>query len=134
MEGRRGGGVALFVLDGLKYSRRSDLEDDYEVVWIQEQLRKTKFWFRVFSRAPDESLQVFDDLNDVMRYATCENVEVITLRDMNCNVLDSTQRPNARLVEFVAANELMQMITEPTRVANNFSSLLDIYHHQACPV
>lgn len=41
-QNRRGGGVALFVLDGLKHSRRSDLEDEYEAIWIQVQLRETK--------------------------------------------------------------------------------------------
>lgn len=125
-QNRRGGGVALFVLDGLKYSRRKDLEDKYEVVWIQVQLRKTKFLVSCVYRAPDESLEVFDYLDDVMRYTTCGNFEVIILGDMNCNFLDSNQRQNARLVEFLAANELTQMVTEPTRVTNNSSSLLDV--------
>ena len=104
----------------------SDLEDEYEAVWIQVQLRKTKYLISRVYRAPDESLEVFDYLNDVMCYATCQNFEVIILGDMNCNVLDSSQRPNARLVEFLAANELTQMVTEPTCVTNNSSSLLDI--------
>lgn len=122
----RGGGVALFVLDGLKYSRRKDLEDKYEVVWIQVQLRKTKYLVSCVYRAPDESLEVFDYLDDVMRYTTCGNFEVIILGDMNCNFLDSNQRQNSRLVEFLAANELTQMVTEPTRATNNSSSLLDV--------
>ena len=61
-QNRRGGGVALLVLDGLKYSRRKDLEDKHEVVWIQVQLRKTKYLVSCVYRAPDESLEVFDYL------------------------------------------------------------------------
>ena len=40
-QNRRGGVVALFLLDGFKifYSRRSDVENEYEAVWIQVQLQ-----------------------------------------------------------------------------------------------
>ena len=30
-----GGGVALYILDGAKHTVRRDLEDDFEVIWIQ---------------------------------------------------------------------------------------------------
>ena len=67
---RRGGGVALYMLDGVKHTVRRDLEDNFEVIWIQMQLKKVNYLIGCVYRAPDESLEVFDYLDDVMRLAT----------------------------------------------------------------
>ena len=50
---RRGGGVALYLLDGLKYTRRKYLEEESETIWIQVQLCNTKFLIGCVYRAPD---------------------------------------------------------------------------------
>ena len=39
------------------------------------------------NRAPDESLEVFDYLDDVMRDATENNLEVIVIGDLNCTLM-----------------------------------------------
>ena len=58
-DNRRGGGVALYLLEDLKYTRRKDLEEDSEASWIQVQLCKTDFLVGCVYRAPNESLKVF---------------------------------------------------------------------------
>ena len=40
---RRGGGVALYVLENVKHTVRRDLEDDLEAIWIEMQLNKVKY-------------------------------------------------------------------------------------------
>ena len=40
---RRGGGVALYILDNVKHTVRRDLEDNFEVIWIQMQLKKVNY-------------------------------------------------------------------------------------------
>lgn len=83
---RRGGGVALYVLENVKHTLRRDLEDDFEAIWIEMQLNKVKYLIGCVYRAPDKSLEVFDYLDDVMRVATRSNLEVIVIGDLNCDI------------------------------------------------
>ena len=91
-------------------------EQDSEAIWIQVQLCKTNFLVGCVYRAPNESLEVFDYLDDLLRYATRKNLEVIILGDLNCDYLNDSLGQTKRLLEFLAANELEQIIKEPTRV------------------
>ena len=72
-DNRRGGGNALFTGRVQEYTRRKDLEEDSEAIWIQVQLCKTNFLVGCVYRAPNESLEVFDYLDDLLRYATRKN-------------------------------------------------------------
>ena len=83
---RRGGGVVPYILDGAKHTVRRDLEDDFEAIWIQMQLGKVNYLIGCVYRAPDESLEVFDYLDDVMRLATKNKLEVIVIGDLNCDI------------------------------------------------
>lgn len=124
---RRGGGVVLYLLDSLKFTRRRDLEEQhFEAIWVQLELSRTKYLIGCVYRAPDESLEVFDYLDDVLRYATRNQFETIILGDLNCDCLDNTLAQSERLEEFLTANELEQLIKEPTRVTSNSASLLDV--------
>ena len=102
------------------------MEEDSEAIWIQIQLCKTNFLVRCVYRAPNESLEGFDYLDDLLRYATRKNVEVIILGDLNCDYLNDSLDKTKRLLEFLAANELEQIIKEPTRVTCNTRSLIDL--------
>ena len=77
--GRRGGGVAVYLLNqnGLKFSRRYDLERSYEALWLQVELNRKKYLFCCAYRAPDESLGIFGYLEDILHKATREIFEVI---------------------------------------------------------
>lgn len=123
-DNRRGEGVALYILDSANYTVRRDLEDDFEVIWIQMQLRKVNYLIGFVYRAPDESLEVFDYLDDVMRHATKNKLEVIIIGDLNCDI-NTTSRQTDRLMEFTMANDLEQLINEPTRVTSTTSTLID---------
>ena len=118
--------VTLYLLEDLKYTRRKDLEEDSEAIWIQVQLCKTNFLVGCVYRALNESLEVFDYLDDLLRYATRKNLEVILLGDLNCDYLNDSLGQTKRLLEFLAANELEQIIKEPTRVTCDTRSLIDL--------
>ncbi|XP_068707424.1 uncharacterized protein [Montipora foliosa] len=128
--GRRGGGVAVYLLNqnGLKFSRRYDLERmrSYEALWLQVEINRKKYLFCCAYRAPDESLGIFGYLEDILHKATRENFEVIILGDLNCDCLKSELKQTERMYEFLMANELTQMIAEPTRVTSTSSSLSDV--------
>ena len=113
-------------MEDLKYTRRKDLEEDSEAIWIQVQLCKTNFLVGRVYLAPNESLEVFDYLDGLLRYATRKNLEVILLGDLNCDYLNDSLGQTKRLLEFLAANVLEQIIKEPTRVTCNTRSLIDL--------
>ena len=77
--GRKGGGVAIYLLNqnGLKFSRRYDLERSYKALWLQVEINRKKYLFCCAYRAPDESLGIFGYLEDILHKATRENFEVI---------------------------------------------------------
>jgi len=68
--------------------------------------------------APDESLEIFGYLEDILHKATRDNFEEIILGDLNCDCLKSELKQTERMHEFLMANELTQMIAEPTRVVH----------------
>lgn len=109
---RRGGGVAFYLLDDLKYIRRRDLEAESEAIWIQAKLCNTNFLIGCIYRAPNESLEVFNYMDDVLRYATQNSFEVIILGDLNCDCLNTSLQQTTRLQEFLMANELEQCNTQ----------------------
>ena len=126
--GRKGGGVAIYLLNqnGLKFSRRYDLERSYEAIWLQVEVHHKKYLFCCAYRAPDESLEIFGNLEDILHKATRDNFEVIILGDLSCDCLKSELKQTERMYEFLMANELTQMIAEPTRVTSTSSSLIDV--------
>ena len=53
-------------------------------------------------------------------------LEVIVIGDLNCD-MNATSRQKDRLLEFtMMANELEQLINEPTRVTSTMSTLIDV--------
>jgi hypothetical protein len=113
---KRGGGVALYLSNNLKYIRKSELEEGPEALWMQVELNNIRYLIGCVYRAPDESLEVFDYMDDVLRYATRNNLEVIILGDVNCDYLNASLKQSVRLNEFILENDLEQLIKEPTRV------------------
>ena len=65
-------------------------------------------------------------MDDLLRYATRKNLEVIILGDLNCEYLNDSLGKTKRLLEFLAANEIEQIIKERTRVSCNTRSLIDL--------
>ena len=113
-------------MDVWKYSRRRDLEAESEAIWIQAKLYKTDFLIGCIYRAPNESLEVFNYMDDVLRYATRNNLEVIILGDLNCDCLNTSLQQTTRLQGFLMANELEQLIKDPSRVTRSTTSLIDV--------
>ena len=84
-----------------------------------------KRFIRCVYRTPDESREVFYNLDDVMRHATKNSVEVSVIGDLNCDI-NNTSRQTERLLKFTIANELEQLMKEPTRVTSTTSTLIDV--------
>lgn len=126
--GRKGGGVAIYLLNqsGFKFSRRRDLERSYKALWLLFEVNHKRYSFCCAYRAPDESLEIFNYLEDILHKATRDNFEVIILGDLNCDCSKSELKQTIRMQEFLMAIELSQMIAKPTRVSSTSSSLIDV--------
>ena len=110
---RRGGGCAVYVMDGIKVKRRNDIEEDgIEVLWFEIKLRNTNYVIGCAYRAPDcPHSTFFDYLDDVVRIETRKGKEIIIMGDLNCNLRDNDLPQSKRAIEFINANNLSQMIT-----------------------
>ena len=125
---RRGGGCAVYIMDGIKAKRRNDIEEDgIEVLWLELKLRNTNYVIGCAYRAPDYPHSTFFDyLDDVMRMETRKGKEIIIMGDLNCNLKDNDLPQSKRAIEFINANSLSQMITECTRHTQSGSTLIDL--------
>jgi len=65
-------------------------------------------------------------MDDVLRQAIRNKMEVIVLGDLNCDCLNVTLRQTERFMEFLMINELEQLIKEPSRVTRDTNSLIDV--------
>ena len=103
-------------------------ERNYEALWLQVEVnhKKKKYLICCAYRAPGESLEIFNYVDDILHKATRDNFEVIILGDSNCECLKRELRQTERMQEFLMANELTQMIAEPTRVTSASSSLIEV--------
>lgn len=105
-----------------------ELEDhDFEAIWIEGKINKTKYVIGCVYRAPDAPVDdFFNYLNDVVRVETWSGKEVIITGYLNCNCLNNTLQQMGRMEEFLMANVLTQLITEPTRVTSSTCSLIEV--------
>ena len=128
---RNGGGVAIYVKDNLfdKCSVREDVPvSSLEAVCIEcKPVRSAPFIVFAWYRPPDESVDIFRQLEESLQFLDNENKEVILLGDTNCDVLanhSSTEPTSAnnlpahskRLMEIYDLFGFQQLIDKATRV------------------
>jgi hypothetical protein len=132
---RMGGGVAVYVREGLVVKHRTDLEShNIEAVWIEIEHRCKAIIIGVIYRPPNSSandcLEFIDQLQDTyIKALSSKPKSVIMIGDFNdrCKTWSSDHTLynsdlGNQLVDFTNSNNLCQMIDEPTRG----ESLLDL--------
>ena len=124
--GGRGGGVAIYCPDGPRCRRREDLErGNLEAIWIETRTNRRKpLLVCTIYRPPDCSCQFFEDFSAMLDNANKESKEILVMGDMNSNYLSDCT--NSRRMQLMCEeSSLTQMITEPTRVTVNSTTLID---------
>ena len=126
---RRGGGRAVYIMDGIKVKTRNYVEEDgIEVLWLEIKLRNTNCVIGCAYRAPDYPHSTFFHyVDDLMRMETRKGKEIIIMGDLNFNIRDKDLPQSKLAPEFINANNLSQMITERTRHAQSGSTLIDLW-------
>ena len=127
---RHGGGVACYIRNDISFSVRGDFSNEIENIFLDIFLPKTRpILIGILYRPPDQS-GFLDKLSSAISKTSCfDNQEVYILGDLNINLINTQKShiPNGikRYREFCSLHGLKQLITSPTRITENSSSLLD---------
>ena len=124
---RHGGGIAVYVADRLKVTRRSDLEmDDIELIWLELRERATRrALFGAAYRPPNSDGSFMENFSDILFRVRVEDKEITILGDLNCDFLKSASHTTL-LLDILAENNLQQLINKPSRITSGGESLIDV--------
>ena len=112
-----GGGVAIYVINNLNFVRRYDLEHhNLESIWLElKPLHRSKILLNATYRPPSSPVSFYDDFTEMLDTAHSCGIEIITMGDFNCNVLD-TNSEYEKLHFSSQLFQLAQRINKPTRI------------------
>ena len=126
----KGGGVGAYVASYLPYQRREDLEHpEVECIWLEFLFPKSRgILICIIYRPPDSSKylpnQYEEKLRSMLELVSIENKEILMLGDLNCNYLANSDHKEIKHI--ISASGLKQLITSPTRITNQSSTLIDV--------
>lgn len=132
--GSKGGGLVVYSRNDLSVIRRTDLEkSNVEGLWPEVCLPKSRsFLVGTFYRPPTSSNHSVKDLmpvlEDTLQAATATGKEVIITGDLNCDLSAKRSLPTEckQLKSLLKAENLTQLIKQPTRITQDSSTLLDV--------
>ena len=120
-----GGGIIVYVRNGINAKRREDLRiNNLSCIWLEISQNKGKsFLIGNMYRPPDSKVEYCDRFEDMIEHASEEGEEIILLGDFNKNLsVDNLDREWQNLTLSLG---LTQLISQPTRVAPNSKTLID---------
>ena len=86
---RHGGGVAIYIKNSCKYKLREDITSKFhmiECIWIELQVQKSKsVLICSVYRAPSANSDYFNNIIDMITYASLENEQLVITGDLNYN-------------------------------------------------
>ena len=120
-----GGGILVYVKDHIMAKRREDLEsNDIACLWLEISPSMGKsFLLGSLYRNPTERVEWMDRFEQFFENVLNEGKEIILQGDFNKDLLN----PNAQREWLVLTESLglSQLVTQPTRVTTNTSTLID---------
>eukprot|EP00794_Sanderia_malayensis_P013554 gene13554-14954_t len=126
----QGGGVGIYVKNGLQWKRRTELErNSTECLWLEIFIKKAKsILIACYYRPPNSSKHLSKnfntEFNESLIAAQKEQREVIILGDFNANFLNPND--NKELKTTINLNGFEQMVSEPTRITQTTETLIDL--------
>jgi hypothetical protein len=122
MEGH--GGVLAWVSNNIACKRRLDLEaDDIEVMWLEIRSGNNKFLLCVCYRPPNSDDVFWDTLQEnIDTVKQTHSGKLMLIGDFNA---DPKTKSGKSLLEFAEVNNLSMHISQPTRITDRSSTLLD---------
>ncbi len=134
---RHGGGVAVFIRNDIHFKVCEEYSNDsYEVIWLHVYFGSKKVLFGTVYVPPesssDQSLNFTQYLESVVdRNSQSLALPVIITGDFNAKSRQWFQDQSynvmgSKLYDFVQNNNMVQLISDPTRITPTGSSLLDL--------
>jgi len=124
-----GGGVLIYVRDGIPFIRQTGFVDDtFECLWIEINRRFCKpMAVSVVYRPGYLSIEDFTKaLTRILDNTDLDKVETNILRDFNVDYSAKKNPLRRRMDEFAFSFNLTQIISEPTRVTETSRSTIDL--------
>ena len=120
-----GGGIMVYVKNGINAKRRDDLEtNDIQCVWLEI----TPDWGKSFRignmyRPPNSKVEFNDKFENFIIYVMREEKEIILMGDFNKDLFN--KEIGTEWINFTTSLGLGQLISIPTRVTETSSTLID---------
>ena len=120
------GGVAIYVRNNLFCKERPDLAvDDLEAVWIETRLKEDVLLVGSFYRPPDSRVHYWTLVNESIKKALSTPHKFIILGDLNSDYINKPT-DNRHLTNILKDNNLLQLISEYTRITDVTRSCIDM--------
>ena len=124
-DGNGGGGILVYVRNGINAKRRFDLEtNNIACIWLEITEGKSKpFLIGNMYRPPDSKVEFNDRFESFVDNVSSDGKEIILLGDFNKNLLNENK--DIEWENFVTSLGFSQMVCEPTRETATSSTLID---------
>jgi hypothetical protein len=118
------GGVLAWVSDQIACKRREDLErDDMEAMWMEmRSFNKKIFVCTLYRTSSNSDINYWDKLQDMLEPIFELNAPFFIIGDFNA---DPSTAEGKKFENFANANALVALISEPTRITDTSSTMLD---------
>ena len=128
-QGRRGGGVALYISDQLQFNIRHDIApNECESLFIEiDNIKTRNIVVGVIYRPPNSNFeQFYEGLDRCLNLLAQENKQIYLIGDFNINLLpDQRNNSSDRFQYLLQSNSFQPHITQPTRIDPTSSTLID---------
>ncbi|MES9881523.1 MAG: reverse transcriptase family protein [Sedimenticola sp.] len=120
-----GGGIIVYVKDGVRCKRREDLESDrLECLWIELFPKNSKsFLVGNMYRHPNESVNWNNEFENQIEKVLQQQKEFYLLGDFNRDLLN--KQTSKGWLDFIEPFGLTQVVSTPTRITNHSKTLID---------
>ena len=122
MQNKSGGEFLLYYWYSINLKRRTDLEvSQIESIWIEEMLTNSKpFLICSIYRPPDACADWIDLFEEELSLAQTTRLEYLVIGD-----IDYKHCSNSKWANLTQLFDLSQLITEPSRVTDTSSTIID---------
>lgn len=132
----RGGGIAAYIGKGLSFE--IILMENYEFLeslWLKIKVSGEECLLGIIYRKPNTNIQNFFEIFEETLINMYSHFESITcIGDFNIDVSRFNDRQVSQLITICETFNLRQIITEPTRITNNSSSIIDLIFTNHCNI
>ena len=121
------GRVTIYVENNLKFRVREDLITDFDSISIELEVKYVKpIVVTTVYRPPGSCVELFHKIEtELISKIDAESKECIFTGDMNCDLLKPRDNDTKNLKRIYNNYHFKQLITEPTRVTSDTSTIID---------